>query len=477
MERVINVMGDIGTDITSKMFIEQLQAYGYSLPITVNINSNGGSLVDAFSIYDYLQTPSGKNYKFEANIVGMAASAATVIALACNAKIGENSGFLIHDAYYPEYDPNTGELVILETMNARLASIYNAHTGLEINRVRALMRAETFMDADGAMELGFVKGINTQVRIAAKAIDQIAEWRLLIENRTFTDYPESASNNAQKALDWIEEYGRDVVEAGTEVGLARARQLANKEPISEDTVKRMAAFNRHKQNSEVAPEFKDEPWKDKGYVAWLMWGGTSGVNWAIEKSNTITNFINLFKNADMSLFTKLKNTIQGIQSKLIDGELEDGTKIRIESFGETIAIGDLVAVLTEDGEVPAPDGEHLLSDGKTVVVTEGGKITELKELAVEAMKDETPEMENVLTMFAEELKAIREELATIKAQGTPAPAATVTPAPVARKVAQTIAAKAPSADANPTGTKVVTGVDVVSNHFRGYMGTKNITIK
>ena len=68
-------------------------------------------------------------------------------------------------------------------------------------------------------------------------------------------------------------------------------------------------------------------------------------------------------------------------------------KIRIESFGETIAIGDLVAVLTDSGEVPAPDGEHLLSDGKTVVVTEGGKITELKELEVEAMKDEAPEMD------------------------------------------------------------------------------------
>ena len=475
MERVINVMGDIGTDITSKMFIEQLQAYGYSLPITVNINSNGGSLVDAFSIYDYLQTPSGKNYKFEANIVGMAASAATVIALACNAKIGENSGFLIHDAYYPEYDPNTGELVILETMNARLASIYNVHTGLEINRVRALMKAETFMDADGAMELGFVKGINTQVRIAAKAIDQIAEWRLLIENRTFTDYPESASNNAQKALDWIEEYGRDVVDAGTEVGLARARQLANKEPISEDTVKRMASFNRHKQNSEVALEFKDEPWKDKGYVAWLMWGGTSGVNWAIEKSNTITNFINLFKNADMSLFTKLKNTIQGIQSKLIDGELEDGTKIRIESFGETIAKGDLVAVLTEDGEVPAPNGEHLLSDGVTVVVTEGGKITELKELEVEAMKPKTDEMEAAFIMLAEQIKALVDEVAAIKAQGAPAPVAAA--APVARAVARTITAKAPAADPSLDKTvKVQSGIDVVSNHFRSVMAKKNIKI-
>jgi hypothetical protein len=86
-------------------------------------------------------------------------------------------------------------------------------------------------------------------------------------------------------------------------------------------------------------------------------------------------------------------------------------------------------------------------------------------------------MENVLTMFAEELKAIREELATIKAASVAAPVATVTPAPVARKVAQTIAAKAPAADATPTGQKSVTGVDVVSNHFRGYMGTKNITIK
>jgi hypothetical protein len=343
------------------------------------------------------------------------------------------------------------------------------------------MKAETFMDADGAMELGFVKGINTQVRIAAKAVDQIAEWKLLIEDRTFTDYPESASNNARKALDWIEEYGRDIVDAGTEVGLARARQLANKEPISDDTVKRMASFNRHKQNSEVAPEFKDEPWKDRGYVAWLMWGGTSGVNWAIEKSNTITNFINLFtdfKNAEMkNLFKTIQNTIQGIKEikgELIDGELEDGTKIRIESFGETIAIGDLVAVLTENGEVPAPDGEHILSDGKTVVVTEGGKITELKELEVEAMKDEAPEMENVLIMLANEIKALRDEVATIKAQGAPAPVAAA--APVARKVAQTIAAKAPLADTGLDKTTKVSGVDVVSNHFRSHMATKNITI-
>jgi len=470
MERVINVIGDIGTDINSKVFIEKLQGYGYVSPITVNINSNGGSLVDAFAIYDYLQTPTGKKYRFEANIVGMAASAATVIALACGAKIGENSGFFIHEAYYPEYDPNTGERVILETMNTRLANVYNAHTGIEVNKLRAMMKAETFMDAEGAYELGFVKGINTQLRIAANAEDAVNEWKLLIEDRTFTDYPESASNNARKALDWIEEHGRDVVQGGTEVGLARARQLANKEPISDDTVKRMAAFNRHKQNSEVAQEFKDEPWKDNGYVAWLMWGGTSGVNWAIEKSKTISNILNLFKDSDMNLLKRIKNTIQGIQSKLIDGELEDGTKIRIESYGEDIGIGDLVSVLTEDGEVPAPDGDHILSDGVTVVSTEGGKITEVKEKEVENMKDEAPEMENAILMLAEELKAIRTEMAEMKAQiGAPITAAK----PIKVEAKARFTDRAPSAKAKTTEEPM--GVAV--NHFAKFAAKKGITLK
>jgi len=46
----------------------------------------------------------------------------------------------------------------------------------------------------------------------------------------------------------------------------------------------MAAFNRHRKNAVVAPEFKSEPWKDRGYVAWLGWGGTTGVDWAIKIS-------------------------------------------------------------------------------------------------------------------------------------------------------------------------------------------------
>ena len=104
--------------------------------------------------------------------------------------------------------------------------------------------------------------------------------------KTYKDYPQSATNNAKKVLRWKEEYG-DEVKGMTSVGWTRARQLASRQGLSYATIARMAAFNRHRKNAEVAEEYKDTPWKDNGYVAWLGWGGTSGINWAIQKAKSI----------------------------------------------------------------------------------------------------------------------------------------------------------------------------------------------
>ena len=95
--------------------------------------------------------------------------------------------------------------------------------------------------------------------------------------------PEAARNNARKVLEWKKKYGSEV-KGMTQVGWARARQLANQSEIPLSTVRRMAAFNRHRKNAEIASEFKDTPWKDRGYVAWLGWGGTTGVDWAVKTS-------------------------------------------------------------------------------------------------------------------------------------------------------------------------------------------------
>ena len=108
------------------------------------------------------------------------------------------------------------------------------------------------------------------------------------EFQSYDDYPSSVKGNACKAIKWKEEHG-DEVKGMTQVGWIRANQLCKGEKISEETIARMSGFQRHKKNSEVAPEYKDTPWKDKGYVAWLGWGGTTGINWAADKLKSIRN--------------------------------------------------------------------------------------------------------------------------------------------------------------------------------------------
>lgn len=117
--------------------------------------------------------------------------------------------------------------------------------------------------------------------------------RFILEKEDkFADYPKAASKNAKQAIEWKEKYGRDEVQGGTAVGWQRAHQLAKGEAVSRDVVGRMAAFNRHRKNSKVNPEYKDTPWKDNGYIAWLIWGGDEGVDWAIEKMDQLEESVN-----------------------------------------------------------------------------------------------------------------------------------------------------------------------------------------
>ena len=103
---------------------------------------------------------------------------------------------------------------------------------------------------------------------------------------SYTDYPVSATNNAKKALEWRDKYPNEI-QGGTAIGWTRANQLANRRPISEETIARMASFARHRQNAEVSADRKDKPWTDAGYVAYLIWGGETGVSWATDKLERI----------------------------------------------------------------------------------------------------------------------------------------------------------------------------------------------
>ncbi|MCP4883605.1 MAG: hypothetical protein GY908_07420 [Flavobacteriales bacterium] len=87
-------------------------------------------------------------------------------------------------------------------------------------------------------------------------------------------------------LEWREKYGRDVVRGGTDIGWRRANDIANRRNLSLDVVKRINSFlARHEENAKIDPKFKDEPWKDRGYVAYNLWGGKAMVSWAKRIAN------------------------------------------------------------------------------------------------------------------------------------------------------------------------------------------------
>lgn len=64
-------------------------------------------------------------------------------------------------------------------------------------------------------------------------------------------------------------------------GVQRAVNLKNRDTISPDVIRQMAAFfARHEKNKDIPADKKGEPWNAKGYVAWLLWGGDPGRRWA-----------------------------------------------------------------------------------------------------------------------------------------------------------------------------------------------------
>jgi len=113
---------------------------------------------------------------------------------------------------------------------------------------------------------------------ASEVLEQIKDMLAKEMLESYSDYPQSATNNAKKALKYKKENGSS---CGTSVGWTRASQLAGRKPLSRDTIARMASFKRHQQH-------KDVPYTEGcGGLMWDCWGGTSGIEWAINKLKKI----------------------------------------------------------------------------------------------------------------------------------------------------------------------------------------------
>ena len=208
-------------------------------PIEVHINSGGGDVYAGSEIYTALKSYQGK---VVVKVVGIAASAASVIAMAGDVvEISPTAQIMIHNVSSSvSGDSNTllHEAGVLEGFNKSIANAYIYKTGKALDDLLSLMNKTTWFDAESAVNQGFADKIMFAEEIAptfaasetpmiphdfiekmksamVPDVDKIAELVVnklearQIENEAFENsefvqkkfnFPESPENNTNKAV-------------------------------------------------------------------------------------------------------------------------------------------------------------------------------------------------------------------------------------------------------------------------------------
>lgn len=151
----IEILGEIGETINSKMVKDQLKAIGKG-PVLVTINSPGGDAFEGVSIYNLLREHAGK---VTVQVLGLAASAASIIAMAGDSvRMGEGAFLMIHRASGIVVGTQTDmrEFAdILQAVDESVSGLYAARTGKPKAEILAMMEKETYLNASDALKSGF----------------------------------------------------------------------------------------------------------------------------------------------------------------------------------------------------------------------------------------------------------------------------------------------------------------------------------
>lgn len=91
--------------------------------------------------------------------------------------------------------------------------------------------------------------------------------------------PQRVAENAGKGLRLRQQFNR----GGTVIGVARARDLRERRRLAPETVERMASYFARHALDRQAPGFGDSQAPSADYIAWLLWGGDEGRDWARRK--------------------------------------------------------------------------------------------------------------------------------------------------------------------------------------------------
>lgn len=164
-DNVITMFDMIGEDfwtgggVTAKSVAAQLRAIG-ERPVEVQINSPGGDMFEGIAIYNVLREHS---QPITVKVMGMAASAASIIAMAGDTiEIGAASFLMIHNCWVVAIGNrhDMGETAEwLEPFDRAMAEVYAARSGQKVDAVAKWMDAETYMSGSVAVERGLADAL------------------------------------------------------------------------------------------------------------------------------------------------------------------------------------------------------------------------------------------------------------------------------------------------------------------------------
>lgn len=147
---------------------------------------------------------------------------------------------------------------------------------------------------------------------------------------------------ARRALKWKEE-GKP---GGTLVGLARANQLKDRDPLTASTVLRMYSFFSRHEVDKKATGFNsgEEGFPSKGRVAWDLWGGDGGYSWSTAKRNTIMReregkALQLVKLTEKGIVPEMARMVA---AQVIENYANENISEELEAFGQFMYHAELL---------------------------------------------------------------------------------------------------------------------------------------
>ena len=169
----ISIFGDVGASwwgdsVTLADFKKDFDAIKDRDSIKLMINSPGGDVWDGMGIYNLI---SSVRQKVTVEVMGLAASIASIIALSGNELImGESSYFMIHRPW--SFSMGTSDELrkdagLLDKIEDQLVAIYEQHTAMTEDELKTAMSEETWYTADEAVEIGFAAGVADYGQMAA----------------------------------------------------------------------------------------------------------------------------------------------------------------------------------------------------------------------------------------------------------------------------------------------------------------------